>query len=71
MKNYEQIFYWKVEEQQSVKSALQKFPKFLNYMREPQGEAICFSPALDGYFTISEMANSDYTVLYFYPHHFK
>ena len=71
LKNYEQIFYWSRDDGQSIKDALKNFPHFLNYMTEPQGEAICFSPDLAGYYTISEMANKGYTILYFYPFQFK
>ncbi|WP_456407606.1 hypothetical protein [Caldithrix abyssi] len=70
LKNYEQIFYWKRSREQTLPQAMEKFPAFLNYVPEPQGEAICFSAQLDGYFTISEMADRNYTVLYFYPHRF-
>lgn len=70
LKNYEQIFYWSRDEGQSIREALKSFPRFLNYMTEPQGEAICFSPDLSGYYTISEMADKGYTILYFYPYSF-
>ncbi len=70
LKNYEQIFYWKRKKGATLAPTFAPFPQFLYYVREPQGEALCFAPENNGYFTISEMADKNYTVLYFYPHSF-
>ena len=58
------IYYWHRSENQTVAEALQATPKVVPYVREPQGEAVCWAPDLSGYYTISEGL---YPHLYFYP----
>jgi len=54
IKNYLQIFYWTVGEDESIETALQRTPAILPYSPEPQGEAVCFDPENLGYYTLSE-----------------
>lgn len=54
IKNYLQIFYWTVGEDESIASALKRTPAILPYTPEPQGEAVCFDPENLGYYTLSE-----------------
>lgn len=54
IKNYLQIFYWSVGEDESIASALKRIPAILPYTPEPQGEAVCFDPENLGYYTLSE-----------------
>ncbi len=70
LKNYLQIFYFPRGKGQSVAQALDRFPSFLPYKEEPQGEALCFAPDESGYYTISEAPNHRPAKLYFYPYRF-
>ncbi|PLK44892.1 hypothetical protein [Emticicia sp. TH156] len=58
IKNYMQIFYWKRRENETLLETLNRTPKQVPYIIEPQGEAIAFHTEGKGYYTISE-ANSD------------
>lgn len=68
LKNYDTITYWKRKENESIVQAISRL-RDLNapYINEIQGEAICFSVDGNGYFTLSERANSTAEIpLYFY-----
>lgn len=68
LKNYETVIYWKRRKDESIVQAISRL-RDLNapYIREVQGEAICFSVDGNGYFTLSERANSTAEIpLYFY-----
>lgn len=67
IKNYEQIYYWRRDRQQTVSEALATPPDTLPYVVEPQGEALCWSGDGQGYFTLSEEARGIRARLYFYP----
>ncbi len=54
IKNYLQIFYWTVDEDESIASALRRQPAILPYTPEPQGEGLCWDPETLGYYTVSE-----------------
>jgi hypothetical protein len=67
IKNYVQIFYWSVVEDESIASALQRQPVILPYTPEPQGEGLCWDPENLGYYTISEEPIPNLqSALYFY-----
>ncbi|RLD09624.1 hypothetical protein DRI50_11960 [candidate division KSB1 bacterium] len=70
LKNYLQIFYFPRGKGQTVAQALDRFPSFLPYKGEPQGEALCFAPDESGYYTISESIHHQPCTLYFYTHTF-
>ena len=58
------IYYWQRDEDQTVAEAL-KNPLFtFPYVKEPQGEAVCWAHDVSGYYTISEGLHPH---LYFYP----
>jgi len=71
MKDYHQIYYWKRSQSESVSSALKRKPQIVPYIKEPQGESVCWAADGRGYFTISETKkkkkNSSPCHLYFYP----
>ncbi len=64
IKRKDHIFYWKREAGETIRDAFQKSPKFVPYVKEPQGEAVCWAADLSGYYTISEGL---FPHLYFYP----
>lgn len=66
LKNYDSIYYWKKETNESIQELLTKKAITLPYKREPQGEAICFSLQGDGYYTLSEEAKDKKPELIFY-----
>lgn len=57
LKNYDAIYYWKVKTGETIEQALRR-PRDIApfYMREKQGEAICFDQQQNGFFTLSERA---------------
>lgn len=67
LKTYDTVYYWKRNAGQSVVQALMNPHFSLPYLREPQGEAICWSYNADGYYTTSEEAMEIQAHLYFYP----
>lgn len=66
VKNYNHIYYWKLENSQPLTSIISQQPKKLLYSPEPQGEAIAWSNKMHGYFTISEKRLGKNPKLYFY-----
>ncbi len=68
LKNYDSVYYWRRDLQQSIAEVLTNNQYYLlPYTREPQGEAICWSYNADGYYTISEEVLNIQAHLYFYP----
>jgi hypothetical protein len=67
IKNYENIFLWKVAKGESIIDAMSKPYQELPYTVEPQGEAICFSIKGDSYLTLSEKDPKKKLYLYQYP----
>ncbi|MDB4335000.1 hypothetical protein OAA06_01435 [bacterium] len=66
LKTYTEIFFWKNKNKKEVWKLLAEKPTKLYYSpAEPQGEAICFGR--NGYFTLSENAEFQPPVLYYYP----
>lgn len=58
LKNYVYTYYWSRTGSEPLSTALKRSPTRITYMPEPQGEAICFSEAGTGYYTISERADT-------------
>lgn len=66
IKNYLNIYYWKKATNESLEDLLKKQPKKLAYQPEPQGEAIAWKTDGTGFYTLSEKADSEYTILFEY-----
>jgi hypothetical protein len=68
IKNYFQIFYWKLAKNETIKAALSRsYDKLLPYTPAAQEEGISFGPQNNGYYTIGEAGDSKNIVkLYFY-----
>ncbi len=58
------IYYWEREDGQTIEDVLKATPTVVPYIKEPQGEAVCWSADLSGYYTISEGSHPH---LYYYP----
>ncbi len=68
IKSYRDVFYYKREAGESISEAFSKTAISINYLLEPQGEAICWDTDAEGYFTISEMGPFKVIPhLYYYP----
>jgi len=67
IKTYTDVFYWKVNPEQSIVQALKGKPLKLTYLPEPQGEGICFGKMGKGYYTVSEMRYKVKPSLIYYP----
>lgn len=67
IKNYDFVYYYARLPHETVADALKKSPQTLSYIREPQGEAICFSHDKMFFYTLSEASPLNITpVLYRY-----
>lgn len=66
IKTYRNVFYWKLEDGEPVDVIMNRKPKNLPYVREPQGEAIAWDKDASGYFTASEEMKIFDAVLYYY-----
>lgn len=67
IKNYQSIYYWKREADESIIDALGKGGVMLPYVGEQQGEAIAWLKNGNGYVTVSEKGkNKNFPALYFY-----
>ncbi|HOX53672.1 MAG TPA: hypothetical protein PKY05_19490, partial [Fibrobacteria bacterium] len=53
-KTYDSVYLWERGPDQSIAQALRMPPTTLPYVREPQGEGLCWNRAGTGYFTLSE-----------------
>jgi hypothetical protein len=59
IKDYMKIYYWKREKGETIIQAMKRPTKQkIPYIREPVGEALCWSRTADGYFTTSEEKDS-------------
>lgn len=67
IKNYVAIYFWEKADNETLVQALQRAPKKLPYVPEPQGEAIGFNPNGNSFFTISEKRFNVDPTLYRYP----
>lgn len=66
IKDYGNVYYWKIEKGKSIIETLQSKPEILAYEREPQGESICFDITGKGYYTLSEEVKGIKPELLFY-----
>lgn len=68
VKNYVYAYGWERKDRESLASLFKRKPTVLPYMPEPQGEAVCFSSADDGYYTLSERPDTtvDYAISYYF-----
>jgi hypothetical protein len=66
LKNYENVFYWRIGAGQSLKETLQSPPLILPYDKEPQGEAITWATDGGGFYTLSEVTKGKDVYLTFY-----
>jgi hypothetical protein len=66
IKNYEQVYYWRRENNESITELLKTPPVLLPYHQEPQGESIAFDYYGKGYYTLSEKAKGVKPALMFY-----
>jgi hypothetical protein len=66
LKTYTGLFYYTAAAGEKKETALQKTYINLPYTLEPQGEAVCFSAAGNGYFTLSELGFGSTQKLYLY-----
>jgi len=66
LKNYQAIFYWSRQGNHPLLETLQMPHELINYVVEPQGEAITWNREGSGFYTISERSYADKQVLYFY-----
>ena len=66
MKTYNEILYWKKEDNQSYLDLLKTKALRLPYRIEKQGEAITWTRSASGYFTVSESVNDSLAQLLFY-----
>ena len=57
LKSYTKVYYWHRNKGEAVWQTLQRGPRELPYIIEPQGEAICFGVPGAGYYTVSEGVN--------------
>jgi hypothetical protein len=67
MKNYSEVLYWKMKPKESIIKMVRRKPQKLPYIKESQGEAVCFSADGKGYYTIGEKKVKEECHLYFYP----
>ncbi len=67
LKGYDAIYYWKRRDGESVIQTLSRDRDIgAPYLKEPQGESVCFDQEGKGYYTISELADAPYVNLYYY-----
>lgn len=66
IKNYQDIYLWSREDDETLADAFLKQPLRLNYVQEPQGEAIAFTQDGNAFYTISEKRNDVTPVVYYY-----
>jgi hypothetical protein len=68
IKNYFQVFYWKLKTNETIKQAISRsYDKLLPYIPNPQEEAICWETNATGYYTLAEGTQASNVVqLYFY-----
>lgn len=67
IKTYTHVYHWKREQGQTLIETFQNDYNSITYTLEPQGEAICWEPYCNGYFTLSEEPSASFPAyLYFY-----
>jgi len=67
VKTYTHVYRWRRSPNEPLQLALARQPETLNYVPEPQGEAICFNASGGGYYTVSEAGGGEATApMYYY-----
>jgi hypothetical protein len=66
IKNYAYIYYWRRQPQELIQDVLKTSSREIQYMKEPQGEAITFAHDGSGLYTLSEVGKGNSVYLYFY-----
>lgn len=66
VKTYTGVWQYKLSKNKSGEFVLNKKPKSMPYMLEPQGEAICYDSKGKAYFTLSEAGKEGSQILYYY-----
>ncbi|HTJ50473.1 MAG TPA: hypothetical protein VL443_13525 [Cyclobacteriaceae bacterium] len=66
IKNYQQVFYWKKKDNESISQLLKQKPVRLAYSPEPKGESICWATDGSGYFTTSEIVDNAPAEIFFF-----
>jgi hypothetical protein len=67
LRNEQYYWHWKRAAGETIATALQRAPQqIVPAIQEPQGEAICFAPDQQGYFTCSEVNRTQAPVIYMY-----
>jgi len=66
IKTYSQVFYWKRNQGQELWETLGTPYTEVPYTMEPQGEAICWKPDCNGYYTVSEESGGSDCHLFYY-----
>ncbi len=61
IKTYTHVYRWLREPNETLVSALARKPDIVNYVPEPQGEAICFNASGAGFYTVSEAGSGGTT----------
>lgn len=68
LKTYSKVYYYKRKNNEPLKNTFSQKPLDVNYIIEPQGEAICFGADNEGFYTTSERSPLNIIPhLYFYP----
>lgn len=66
IKNYQNVYHWAKTGDELIVELLANEPNRLRYTAEPQGEGIAWKADGSGYFTLSEIDNSDAAIIYSY-----
>lgn len=66
IKNYQNVYHWAKTGNETIAELLANEPNRLVYTVEPQGEGIGWKSDGSGYFTLSEIDNSDAAIIYSY-----
>jgi hypothetical protein len=66
IKNYDKVFYWQNNKNESISSLLKHQPVEVPYEKETQGEAITWATDGSGFYTMSERKKKGRSWLYFY-----
>jgi hypothetical protein len=66
IKNYNNIFYWRIQEGKSLAETLNEKPLTVPYDPEPQGEAIAWARDTTGFYTLSEKVKGKKSILFLF-----
>lgn len=66
LKNYNAVFYWNRDLQESISEALVKDHELVRYQPEPQGESISWAVDRKGFYTLSEKSWAKEQVIFYF-----